>query len=187
MKDSDCIICKDICYDKKDGLIIPKDCYRRKFLKLAFKDLLKGSPPPKSVISMIMSSTYVPNSLIYYPYEQGDLKAAALILMRMGVYNFRVIHTHYLVEVFVDKSEEDGSLSAMQSPFFVLLHGFIPTPNRRLLDLIREFIEYKSLGGIDFMLFSKEKPSPELQSYFNSRELKTYNIRSAEEQRAILF
>jgi len=176
-----------LAYKKIDGKLVAENWFKKKFLKKAYGQLMVGSNPFKSVSKQILKSDYEPNSLIYYPYSQGQMKAAALVLMRMGISSFRMIHSHYLIEVFVNNSEEDTALSSMYSPFFLIMHGFIPTPNRRLLDLIQEFCTYKQMEGTPFIVFTTKKPEPALRSFFELQALPFVEIRSAEDVDKAIF
>lgn len=171
-----CVGCSRTCYEKRDGLLRPRDCYLRKYLKNAYHNLLTGSSPPKSVITSILDMQVKPNSLVYYPYPYGESKAAALILMKMKISVYRLLHTHTLIDIFVSKSEEDVSLNTMTGAFYLLLHGLVQTPNRRLMDLIMEFVEYRLMEQVPFLVFSVIPPEQELMEYFKNRGLKMYTV-----------
>lgn len=175
---SRCRDCNTPCYDKVSGELKPKPCYIQRYLKSAYQDLLIGPPPKKDVIKEILHTEFKSNSLIYFPHQVGKLKAAALCLMKMRVASFRMLHSHVLVEVFVSKSEDDLSLSTMYGSFFLILHGFIPTPNRRLMDLLQEFLEYRLVERVPFVIFSAKGPEQELIQFFESHGLPQYTIGS---------
>lgn len=177
-------------YEKKDGVLRPTKDFQKRFLRTAYKELLVGPPPPKDVSNWILSHDWESDDkttrMVYYPYEQGAMKAAALIMMKLKIHSFRVIHSHYLVEVFVSSDDADEqSLYQMFSPFFLILHGFIPTPNRRLLDLIQEFIEYKTVEGVPCLFFTKSRPEDVLRNYFNMKGFK-YHEAFGDKKGAIL-
>lgn len=115
------------------------------------------------------------------------MKVAALILMRMKQTTFKVIHTHNLVEVFVSIDEEYQSLSGMHAPFFVVLHGFISTPNRRLIDLICEFMDYRLTDGVPFLLYSVKPPEEPILAFFRERGLSYKELRTKRQQKERLF
>lgn len=174
-------------YTKENGKLVPTPEYLRRYLRSAYRDLLTGPAPPPDVSRYILSQDWQAPSLVIYPYSQGIMKAAALILMRLKVASYRVQHTHYLVDVFVDNSEDDGSLSSMYAPFFLLVHGVIPTPNRRLMDLIQEFAEYKLVSRIPFLILCQNSPDRVLVEYFQMKGLPVTTIRGAAESKREVF
>lgn len=163
-------------HDKIDGKLKPSDEHRREYLRRCYKDLLVGPPPSPELRKKIFTTDFQKNSLIVCSEQTGAMKACALVLMRMGISSFRVFNTHYLVEVFVNNSEDDASLSTMWAPFFVLMHGFIKTPNRRLNDLILEFIEHQTISGNGFLMFSVDNDISPFRPYFDMKGLKIQGI-----------
>lgn len=183
----ECLTCNKPCYTKEEGKLIPRQCYMKKYLETAYSDLLVGPPASKEQSLAVLNSDLQPNSMIYYPYPTGKMRSAALALMKLKVPSFKVFHTHLLIDIFVSKEETYQNFSSMYSPFFLLLHGFIVTPNRRLLDLIREFLDYRMTDHIPFLLFSVTRPDPALISYFKDRGLPYTEILTKERKEAQLF
>jgi len=168
-------------YEKRDGKLIATPDFKKAYLRQAYKDLIVGQNPPERISRAILNTDFQPYSFVHYPYP-GLTKAAALMLMRMKVSVYRCLHTHYLVEVFVSESEDDASLSSMQAPFFLLMHGVIRTPNRRLLDLIQEFCEYQFQQQVPWVIFSALTPERQLETYFETRGFTTQLIRESTEK-----
>ena len=166
------------CYEKVNGVLVPRKCHSRRYFKRAYADLLVGSKPQKEIAEAASKIDISRNCLVYYPHSMGATRVAALLLLRMQVSIFRQMHTHFLVDVYVSNSEDDKSLKEMFSPFFLLLHGIIPTPNRRLTDLILEFLSYRLSDGVPFMLFAVQKPEPPIENFFRENALPQLEIRS---------
>lgn len=171
-----CRECKESCYDKSDDGITPSNCLIQKYLNTAYADLLVGAPPAPEVTRAILAAPIKQNSLIHYPYARGRLKAAALCLLKLKITSFRMFHSHLLIDVFVSKVEEEVSLQAMHGSFYLMLHGFITTPNKRLLDLICEFLEYRYTEKIPHLLFTVKPPEPELVQFYEGHGMPLITI-----------
>lgn len=175
------------CYIKKDGKLEPRPCYVKKYVRRVYSDLLTGPRPVKDVYDAAMKAKIQPNSFVFMPYRQGATRVAALLLLRLQVSIFRTMHTHSLVDVYVNNAEDDKSIKEMYSPFFLMLHGFINTPNRRLNDLICEFMSYRISEGVPFMIFSILRPDPQIVNFLKENSLTSLELRTAKDKEERVF
>lgn len=171
-----CEGCSKECFIRENGKLVARQCYFLKMYKSAYSPLLVGLSPTQKQVEAILSTDIKPNSMVFYQFPTGKIAASAVILMKLKVFIFQHFHTHYLIDVKVSKSEEDLSLRQMYSSFYLLLHGFVDTPNVRLLDLICEFLDYKLNSRIPFLLYTVKRPDPQLIDFFSTRGLSYVEI-----------
>lgn len=162
-------------YKKKDGRVVYSEAFQKNLFKSCYKNLLVGAKVPSYVVESVLSHKPSPPYFCFSGASSYLNRFLALALASSNVRTFEVQNTHYLVEVYVGKVEE-RSLSDMGSQFIVLIHGLVPTPNVRLLDLVCEFVEYRLLKRLPFLIVMVNTTDDKLKGMLSARGLEFYNF-----------
>lgn len=166
-----------------EGVKFTPDFQKKHFVS-CYGPLLRGPKLPNGILRQLGSIRFEPYSVIACPSVAYHSRLIAYVLARLGVTLYQTLYTHNLIEIFVDKVE-GKYLSDIGLGFAVLVHGTIPTPNVRLLDLICEFAEYRINNRKPFILVHVGSLETKVHDFLKTRGIRITMLRTEKEEPVI--